>query len=57
MQYKKLQGGQIHNTTRGNIKLLQFVKRMLAGRFCLAGQIRPADRRLSTPDLDRVFSV
>jgi len=34
------------------MQLLPFVKGLQAGRFCLAGRIRPPGRRLLTPSLD-----
>jgi len=44
MQYKKLQGGQIHKVQyhyRRAIQLLQFVKGLWATGFCLAGRRLP----------------
>jgi len=53
-----LQRRQVHkiqyNTTRQAIQLLHFVMGLRAGWFYLAGRIRPADRRLPTPDIKHI---
>jgi len=53
MKHKKLQENRSikYNTTRRAIQLLQIVKGLWAGLFCLAGRIRPVGRWLLTAAL------